>query len=128
MHAAYLYLNAAVCLGFAVWCTLYPDRTAAAFGITLDTAGARSEFLVLYGGLQLGLAVFFAASAVSRRRRPAALLLAVCLWPAVAAYRLATVATYPDLGRTTYIVAGVEAILAAGALAIAFQRGFRRRR
>ncbi len=128
MHAAYLYLNGVVCLGFAMASTLFPCPVAGALGITLDTAGARSGFLALYGGLYLGLAAFFTASAVARRRRPAALLLAVCLWPAIAAYRLATVATYPDLGQGTYVIAVVEAILAIGALAIAVQRGVRRRR
>lgn len=128
MLAGYLYFNAAICLAFAAWCTISPNETAAAVGFALDTPGARSEYLVLYGGLQLGLGVFFAATAIARRRRPAGLLLAVCVWPPVAAYRLATVATYPELQSITYVVAGLEGALAAAALILALRRGRRRRR
>lgn len=128
MLTGYLYLNAAICLVFAAWCTISPDETAAAVGLALDTPGARSEYLVLYGGLQLGLGVFFAATAIARRRRPAGLLLAVCLWPPVAAYRFATVATYPDLGVTTHVVAGLEGGLAAAALFLTVRRGWNRHR
>ena len=60
MTSAYLYLNAAIYLLLAVWCTLAPARTAAAVGYASLTRSGQTEYLTIYGGLQLGLAFLFA--------------------------------------------------------------------
>jgi len=55
----YLYANAKLYPLFANRCTLTPYSTAGNLGyIALSNAG-RSEHLVIYGGLQLGLAIAF---------------------------------------------------------------------
>ena len=59
MIAAYLYLNSALYALFALWCTLQWKSTSANLGyVSLDNSG-RSEYLVIYGGLQWGLTVSF---------------------------------------------------------------------
>ncbi len=59
MAAVYLYVNAALYLLFAVWCTFAPSSTAKNIGYSALSNGGHSEYLVIYGGLQLGLAMLF---------------------------------------------------------------------
>src|ERR1700712_2913373 len=59
MAMGYLYLNALLYLLFAIWCTAAPASTAMNLGYLALSAGGQSEYLVIYGGLQLGLAILF---------------------------------------------------------------------
>ena len=79
MTSAYLYLNAAIYLLLAVWCTLAPARTAAAVGYASLTRSGQTEYLTIYGGLQLGLAFLFAWFAWTQQMRTG-LVLAMALY------------------------------------------------
>ena len=46
-------------LVLAVWCALKPGQTSNSVGLTLQPGSGQSEYLVVYGGLQLGLGLFF---------------------------------------------------------------------
>ena len=80
MTSAYLYLNAAIYLLLAVWCTLAPARTAAAVGYASLTRSGQTDDLTIYGGLQLGLAFLFAWVAWTQQMRTG-LVLAMALYP-----------------------------------------------
>ncbi|MDF7815772.1 DUF4345 family protein [Hymenobacter sp. YC55] len=59
MAQIYLYLNSLLFFGIAVRSTMAPRSTATGLGfLTLSDRG-RAEYLVVYGGLQLGLAILF---------------------------------------------------------------------
>ncbi|MEO7385417.1 MAG: hypothetical protein ABIX37_00625 [Gammaproteobacteria bacterium] len=60
MAATYLYLNAALYAAFALWCRVVGSATSKATGYSVLTNSGESEYRVVYGGLQLGLAVVFA--------------------------------------------------------------------
>ena len=47
----YLYL--------AAWCSIQPVHTSQLVGFDLQPGSGQSEFLVIYGGLELGLALLF---------------------------------------------------------------------
>lgn len=116
MTATYLYANAVLYAVFAIWQTLSPWKTAAAVGYESLSASGRSEYLVVYGGLQLGLAAFFIFAAASPLWQRAGLMLAVCLYLPIVAYRTVTVIRFWPVGSTTLVVAGLEvALLIAGA-------------
>jgi hypothetical protein len=116
MAAAYLWINAALYLIFEIWQTLLPTRTAAAIGYaTLDSSG-RSEYLVIYGGLQVGLAAFFAWTAYQTALNRVGVIFALCLYAPIAVYRLVTIGRYWPVSHVTLIVGALEIALLIGAI------------
>jgi len=115
MVAAYLWINAAIYLLFSLWCTFRPTQTAAASGfLALDNSG-RSEYLVVYGGLQLGLAAFFALLAVTPDLHRLGLLFSLAIYVAIVAYRVVTVIVYRPVSSVTLGIAGLEVALLVAA-------------
>jgi hypothetical protein len=64
---ALLVAGALVSGGFGVLYTVRPEWLAGVVDIALPTASARADFRAIYGGAELGMALFFALAA----RRPA---------------------------------------------------------
>ena len=56
---AFLIFNGVVYLALAAWCTLAPAKTSEALGFGLNTPSSRSEYIVVYGGLEAAMAAFF---------------------------------------------------------------------
>jgi hypothetical protein len=46
-------------LALAAWCALKPQQTSQAVGFQLKPGNGQSEYFTVYGGLQLGLGLFF---------------------------------------------------------------------
>jgi len=111
MIAAYLWLNALLFLGFAGWCTLKPNETAKALGYEALSRGGQSEYLVIYGGLQLGLAAAFALFAWQQTQRTTGLAFALCLYGGIVLYRAVTLWTYGPVPALTWAVAALELVL-----------------
>jgi len=109
--AAYLYLNAFLYLLFAVWITLSPWSVARNIGFEALSASGRSEFLVVYGGMELGLAAFFALTAFHAEYRRLGLLFGLCLYAPIVLYRVVTVVRYGPVSTTTLSVAALELVL-----------------
>jgi hypothetical protein len=106
--AIYLWVNAALYLLFAAWVTLSPWRTAANIGFEKLSASGKSEYLVVYGGLELGLALFFAITALSDQHRRIGLIFALCLYAPIVLYRAVTVPLFWPVASTTLFVAALE--------------------
>jgi hypothetical protein len=112
----YLYINATLYLLFAIWCTLAPSSTARNLGyVTLANAG-RSEYLVIYGGLQLGLAMIFFMLARSAAYLNLGIVLAIALYAPIVLYRMLTVARNWPVGTVTIASGCLEALLLIGAV------------
>jgi hypothetical protein len=106
-------------LGLGVWCLLAPDRSAAAVGFELADASGRGEFLVVYGGLEIGLGLFFFRASRSDEFARAGFLLLFITSFCLAATRLATIFTLSDLRSLTYGLFATEVLLtAAGAFGL----------
>ncbi|MET0292047.1 MAG: DUF4345 domain-containing protein [Steroidobacteraceae bacterium] len=115
----YLWLNAALYLLFAVWCTASPWKTSANLGYETLTAGGRSEYLVIYGGLQLGFAAFFAITARGDLAlQKLGVLFALCLYVPIVAYRLFTVAKFWPVPSMTLMVGALELGLLVAAVVL----------
>lgn len=108
MLAAYLLLNALIYAGFALATTLVPARIAAAVGFSLERDG-RIEFMTVYGGMELGLALFYvwAVQAGAAEQR-VALMFSLCLYAALVLYRGGAILAYGRPGTTLLAVAGLE--------------------
>ena len=61
----------------AVWCSLRPGQTSQSVGFTLTPGSGQSEYLVVYGGLELGLGIVFLLPLYKPEQ--AQFVLAVCL-------------------------------------------------
>lgn len=117
MLNAYLYFNAGLYAVFALWCTLAPTRTAQSVGYESLSRSGLSEFLVVYGGLELGLGLFFVYCVHAGAQR-AGLAFAVLLYGPIVVYRIATVARQWPVASTTLLVGMLECALLAAALAL----------
>lgn len=61
MDAAKIFLTVVgvIYLAFAAWCTAKPETTAGSLGLRLDPGSGQSEYVTVYGGFQLALALIF---------------------------------------------------------------------
>jgi hypothetical protein len=117
MAKLYLSVNAALYVVFALICTFRARGTADALGYALPKPEGVSEYLTVYGGLQWGLALFFAWAAYTGSER-AGVMLGLFLYAAIVLYRSVTLAMLRPAGGMIYAVAGLELMLLLGALAI----------
>ena len=123
MLVAYLLLNAVLYAGFALVTSIAPARIAAALGFSLDTPG-RIEFLTVYGGLELGLAAFYAwAVCAGAPMQRAALMFSLFQYAGLVLYRGAGLVAYGAPGSTVLAVAGLELLLLIGAVALVLRTG-----
>lgn len=110
MIGVFLYFNALLYSVFAAWCMLAPRQTDEAMGYSSVSASGQSEYLMVCGGLQLGLGLFFLYCARNGEER-LGLLLALALYVPIVAYRMVSVARFWPVGTTTLWVAGLEVAL-----------------
>ncbi|HTL15148.1 MAG TPA: DUF4345 domain-containing protein [Thermomonas sp.] len=122
MTARYLWLNAVLFIAFAAWCALRAEPTAQALGFTAMDAGGRTEYLAVYGGLQLGLGLLFAWTARAPDRLRFGLLLALALYGPIVALRGIGLLRYGPVPLLTQVTAAGEALMLLLALALWFAR------
>lgn len=111
MKTAYLYANAVLYVLFAAWCTVAANKTARSLGYLKLSAGGQSEYLVVYGGLQFGLALMFWLLARDSQLHRSGLLISICLYGGIVAFRVTTVASYWPVGAVTLVTGALEAAL-----------------
>ena len=116
MAMGYLYLNAFVYLAFALWCTAFPAATALHIGYLDLSSGGQSEYLVVYGGLQFGLAILFYLLARHMAHVRLGVSVALGLYIPVVIYRAVTVLSHWPVGSVTLGTAVIEFALLAGAI------------
>ena len=118
MEAAYLWLNAALYAIFAVLCSARATVTARSLGYGSLTASGMSEYLTIYGGLQVGLAIAFALCAAREPMHRHGLMLAAALYAPVVAFRWFGILRNGPVWRLTWMVAGLETFLLLVSLAL----------
>lgn len=122
MTIAWLTLNALLYLALGVWCTLNPAGTATAIGYDLTNGSARSEYLTVYGGLEIGMAAFFAICAWRPDLRQAGLLFGVLSYGGIVLWRAITAFTMAEAGSFPRIMLPIEGLLFASALFLYLRR------
>lgn len=116
----YLWLNAFLYAVLAIWCTVQHTKTASGTGYTgLDNSG-HSEYLVIYGGLQLGLVAIYAYLATKPEYLRLGVLLSIFLYTPIVIYRIITVIKYDPVSPITLGTSGLEVALLLAAIGLWF--------
>lgn len=117
MIKLYLWANGLIYLFFDMWCTFRKEQTSLASGyIGIDNSGW-SEYLVIYGGLQLGLAAFFTYLAMHVEYYKLGIVFSLLLYFPIVIYRLLSVYNYWPVRASTLFIAAMECLLLIGAVA-----------
>ena len=119
---AYLYLNAFIYAAFAVWCTMAPVSTAANLGYKELSRGGHSEYLVVYGGLQLGLAILFGLLARDPALWRLGMFIAIGIYTPIVLYRAVTVLKWMPVPPLTLATAGLESAMLVAAAVLIWKR------
>ncbi|MBC7366152.1 MAG: DUF4345 domain-containing protein [Undibacterium sp.] len=118
----YLWLNAVLYVIFVLWCTLKHAQTARATGfIALNNSG-HSEYLVIYGGLQLGLAMFYAYLASTPALHGVGVVFSLCIYAPIVIYRLSTLVFFSPVAALTLGTAALEVVLLVAASILFLRR------
>jgi hypothetical protein len=118
MVRIYFWANAAVYLLIGLACMLNPERLARAVGYyTMDNSGS-SDFLVVYAGLELGLALFYLLLARDERFEETGLLFSLCLYGGLVAFRIPSLFLYNPVRWITHATAGLELLFLLGAIVL----------
>jgi hypothetical protein len=117
--SVYLYINAALYAVFAVWCTLKPVNTAMSIGYASLTNGGRSEYLVIYGGLQAGLTVMYFLLARDAAFHRLGILISIGLYAPIVLYRVVTVWKFSPVATLTLATGALEVSLLVAAIWLA---------
>lgn len=116
MAKTYLWVNAIIYLLFALWCTFKKEQTSLASGfLSLNNSGW-SEYLTVYGGLQLGMAGFFAYLAMHTPLHRAGLVFSLFIYIAIVSYRLVSLFLLWPIKPVTLGIASMEVLLLLGAV------------
>lgn len=84
-------------LALAAWCSLKPQETSEKVGFQLRPGSGQSEFLVIYGGLELGLALLFLLPLVRPEHLRSSLLSCLILHACLVAFRSVSFFLYSDI-------------------------------
>jgi uncharacterized membrane protein len=106
---------------FAVWCTLKASNTATSLGYVALNNSGRSEYLVIYGGLQAGLAVMFFLVARDAAFHKLGMLISVGVYAPIVLYRLLTIWKHSPVSTMTLAVGALEIVLLIVALWLAIR-------
>jgi hypothetical protein len=123
MTKTYLIINAVLYALFVLWCTFGKAHTARASGYETLSRDGWVEYLVIYGGLQLGLAAFYAYTAFNPQYHRIALMFSLFIYSTIVIYRLGAMMVYWPVGKVTMAVAALEVALLIGAIVVFIKSG-----
>jgi hypothetical protein len=111
MSKIYFATNAVLYFALALLCTFKHRQTSRGTGFTELNNSGHSEYLVIYGGLQMGLALFYAWLARDAQLARVGIVFSVLLYAPIVLYRVATVLMYKPVSNVTLGTAALEVVL-----------------
>lgn len=115
IEKTYLVAAALIYAALAIWCSVQPNITSAKVGFSLEGDTGRSEFLTVYGGLEMGLALILLACVVRPEFTIAGVVGCVIIHGSLVLFRTISLFLYPAVESLTWRLAiGEWAILLAG--------------
>ena len=106
-------------VGLAIWCTLAPTVTSQKVGFDVKPGSGQSEYLVIYGGLELGMALVFLMPLLNSQYLDGSLLACVLIHACLVLFRTASFFVYSDFEKITYNLAiGEWVIFLVGCLCL----------
>ncbi|MCU0877242.1 MAG: DUF4345 family protein [Pirellulaceae bacterium] len=118
MSRGLLTVIAAAYLALAAWCAFAPEQTSASLGLSLRPGSGQSEFLTVYGGLQLGLGLYFLLPWVRPDSTGTVLLASVIVHGSLIAFRAVSLPLYGVKTSTTLVIAGLELAIFLASLVV----------
>ena len=92
-------------LGLAIWCSVVPTTTSAKVGFQLEPGSGQSEFLVIYGGLELALALIFLLPFARKEFLDSSLVACALIHACLVTFRTVSFFLYDDISSMTYKLA-----------------------
>ncbi len=122
MARIFLAIVGAAYLVLAGWCALMPDKTSRAVGFSLQTGSGQSEFLTVYGGLQLAIGLAFLWPLLRPSDVAFPLFLCLLIHGCLVAFRTLSFMLYNGIPTTTFALAATEWIIFIGAAALSWKK------
>jgi len=106
-----------------IWCASMPGQTANSVGFKLISDSGRSEYFVVYGGLQLALGIAFLWPL--RRKEDTRFSLRLCglIHSCLVVFRTVSLLRFTDIGDTTYALAAGEWLILLSTLLVWWKTG-----
>ena len=104
----YLALIGIVYLYLAGWCSLMPVQTSGLVGFELKPGSGQSEFLVIYGGLELAMALIFLLPLIRPSQLQSSLLTCLIIHACLVQFRTVSFFMYGDIQPMTQKLALYE--------------------
>lgn len=112
---SYLVLVGLLYLGLGLYCAFAPGAASKKVGFGLQGANGTSEFITVYGGLEVALAVLFFLALLSDEATRASLLACLIIHACLVLFRTASILLLDGVGGSIYRLAiGEWVILLAG--------------
>ena len=108
MTRVFLAMTGLIYLLLAIWCSYDPVSTSRSVGFSLQAGSGRSEFLVVYGGLELALGLIFLWPLWQREVTRFALVVCVIVHGCLVLFRSISFFVFTGIGSTTYSLAAGE--------------------
>lgn len=121
LAAIVLWLFGLITLAFGVWALISPAQFAALAHYGLDHPGAVTELRAFYGGVEIGLGLFWILGALRQPLTRAALVSMICIWSGVVIARSLGMVLDGSVSTTMLVVLATEVVAVIGA-AIALDR------
>lgn len=106
----------------AVWCSWLPTTTSNTVGFTLQPGSGQSEFLTVYGGLELALGLMFLWPLIRPSETAHTLFLCLLIHGCLVAFRTTAFVVFTGIPTTTYALAATEWVIFFGAAALSWKR------
>lgn len=114
----YLALTGLLYLALGIWCAIAIDETSRTVGFTLQPGSGESEFLTVYGGLEVALGLIFLRPLLRRDDTEHALWSCVILHTGLVVFRTIGFLRFDQIGGTTWSLATGEWIILLAGLGI----------
>ena len=92
----------------AIWCSVAPKTTSQAVGFNLRPGSGQSEFLVVYGGLELALGILFLLPLIRNEQTLFSLQACLIIHACLVLFRSLGFVSFTGIETKTYILAMVE--------------------
>jgi len=110
IYRIFLGLTGLLYLVFSLWCVVRDTQTARAVGFEFANNSGRSEYMTVYGGLQLGLALLYLWAAWQGVYLREGLALAAVTHGTIVLFRAASLFMFSGLQPMTYAFFGLELV------------------
>ncbi|QDU31005.1 hypothetical protein ETAA8_61580 [Anatilimnocola aggregata] len=91
-----------------VWCTVSPQQTANSIGYSFRNGSGMSEYITVYGGLELGMGLFFLWPLLRHEQSLAVLMACLLVHGCIVLFRVPTLLTVSGVERMTYYLFTTE--------------------